>query len=69
MLHSWNADLIRSSENTIIPKAIASNHTAGEFKWRSYEPIKENAVALVRKRTTPTERPPLVGQVSANFRG
>jgi hypothetical protein len=24
-------------------------------------------VALVRKRTIPTERPPLVGEVSANF--
>jgi hypothetical protein len=28
-----------------------------------------NSVALVRKRTTPTERPPLVGEVSANFCG
>jgi hypothetical protein len=28
-----------------------------------------NSVALVRKRTIPTERPPLVGEVSANFRG
>jgi hypothetical protein len=26
-------------------------------------------VALVRKRTIPTERPPLVGEVSANFSG
>jgi hypothetical protein len=26
-----------------------------------------NSVALVRKRTIPTERPPLVGEVSANF--
>jgi hypothetical protein len=26
-------------------------------------------VALVRKRTIPTERPPLVGEVSANFCG
>jgi hypothetical protein len=26
-------------------------------------------VALVRKRTKPTERPPLVGEVSANFCG
>jgi hypothetical protein len=29
--------------------------------------IKINSVALVRKRTIPTERPPLVGEVSANF--
>jgi hypothetical protein len=29
---------------------------------------KTNSVALVRKRTIPTELPPLVGEVSANFR-
>jgi hypothetical protein len=28
---------------------------------------KNNSVALVRKRTIPTERPPLVGEVSTNF--
>jgi hypothetical protein len=28
---------------------------------------KLNSVALVRKRTMPTERPPLVGEVSADF--
>jgi hypothetical protein len=28
---------------------------------------KLNSVALFRKRTIPTERPPLVGEVSANF--
>jgi hypothetical protein len=27
-----------------------------------------NSVALVRERTIPTERPPLVGEVIANFR-
>jgi hypothetical protein len=30
---------------------------------------KTNSVALVRKRTIPTKRPPLVGKVSANFSG
>jgi hypothetical protein len=30
---------------------------------------KLNSVALARKRTTPTERPPLVGEVSAKFCG
>jgi hypothetical protein len=29
--------------------------------------IITNSVALVRERTIPTERPPLVGEVSANF--
>jgi hypothetical protein len=28
-----------------------------------------NSVAFVRERTIPTERPPLVGEVSANFFG
>jgi hypothetical protein len=28
---------------------------------------KRNSVALVHKRTIPTERPPHVGEVSANF--
>jgi hypothetical protein len=30
---------------------------------------KLNSVVLVRKRTIPTERPPLVGEVSAHFCG
>jgi hypothetical protein len=30
---------------------------------------KTNSRALVRQRTIPTERPPLVGEVSANFSG
>ena len=30
---------------------------------------KNNSVALVRERTIPTERPPPVGKVSANFFG
>jgi hypothetical protein len=30
---------------------------------------KLNSVAVVRKRTIPTERPPLVGEVSANLCG
>jgi hypothetical protein len=31
--------------------------------------LTQNCVALVRKRTIPTERQPLVGEVSANFCG
>jgi hypothetical protein len=27
----------------------------------------KNSVVLVRKRTIPTERPPLIGEISANF--
>jgi hypothetical protein len=31
--------------------------------------IELNSVAVVRKRTIPTDRPPLVGEVSANLCG
>jgi hypothetical protein len=31
--------------------------------------LKLNSMALVRERTIPTERPPPVGEVSANFCG
>jgi hypothetical protein len=34
-----------------------------------YPHTKLNSVALVRERTIPTERPPPVGEVSANFCG
>ena len=40
-------------------KRITKGHTG----------IKLNSVALVRERTIPTERPPPVGEVSANFCG
>jgi hypothetical protein len=55
--------------------------TSGQVSKAPYVPVvrgimtfylnteKLNSVALVRKRTTPTERPPLVGEVSANFCG
>jgi hypothetical protein len=40
------------------------------FNWLSLRSsTKLNSVALVRERTTPTERPPPVGEVSANFCG
>ena len=39
------------------------------FKRAKEERLKLNSVALVRPRTIPTERPPPVGEVSANFCG
>jgi hypothetical protein len=36
---------------------------------RSCFPTKLNSVAWIRERTIPIERPPLVGEVSANFCG
>jgi hypothetical protein len=41
----------------------SNSHTNIKFKK------KINSVALVREQTIPTERPPLVGQVTANFCG
>jgi hypothetical protein len=41
-----------------------SDVTRGEWNTTTY--IKLNSVALVRERPIPTERPPLVGEVSAN---
>jgi hypothetical protein len=43
-------------------KVPASNSPTHKLKK------KLNSVALVRKRTISTDRPPLVGEVSANFR-
>jgi hypothetical protein len=37
--------------------------------FSSHGILKLNPMALVRKRTLPTERPPLVGEVSADFCG
>jgi hypothetical protein len=42
------------------------NHV-GYFIINQYDPTKLTPWPLVRKRTITTERPPLVGEVSANF--
>jgi hypothetical protein len=34
-----------------------------------YHRLKKNSAALFRRRTIPTDRPPLVGEVNANFSG
>jgi hypothetical protein len=77
-------DVIRTYE-TLVPigtiqrciqdKCDFHNYRYGNLKsysWRinlDKKPKKENAVASVRERTIPIERPPLVGEVSANFCG
>jgi hypothetical protein len=47
---------------------IHTNNTGNVTKPTSHR-TKLNSVALVRERTIPTERPPPVGEVSANFCG
>jgi hypothetical protein len=44
-------------------KGHKKEHAVKKYK------TKLNSVALVRERTIPTERPPPVGEVSANFCG
>jgi hypothetical protein len=39
------------------------------LKFQTFLMKKINSVAVVRKRTIPTERPPLVDEVSANLCG
>jgi hypothetical protein len=60
----------------ILSDLISSSHKEGGMSSaRTQKPCKGqfwgqiNSVAIVRKRTIPTERPPLVGEVSANFCG
>jgi hypothetical protein len=50
-----------------ISKLDASN--PDEYGILSQNKPKKTPWPLVRKRTIPTERPPLVGEVSANFCG
>ena len=48
------------------------HYNTGQSKFFGVNQIiytKLNSVALVRERTIPTERPPTVGEVSANFCG
>jgi len=56
------------------PQTHALDRAApGIGSWPVYTKLnllaKLNSVALVRTRTIPTERPPPVGEVSANFCG
>ena len=44
------------------------NLLSSDVKLKFYR-LSYNSVALVRERTIPTERPPPVGEVSANFCG
>jgi hypothetical protein len=40
-----------------------------EITQDDFDGIKLNSKVLVRKRTIPTKRPPLVGEDNANFKG
>jgi hypothetical protein len=48
--------------DTLLPEIL---HVGDEYV-RTPKYILKNSVALVRKQTIPTERPPLLGEVNAN---
>jgi hypothetical protein len=49
--------------------AVSRDFPTGKFLDSTVTGIALITVALVRKRTIPKERPPLAGEVSANFCG
>jgi hypothetical protein len=53
-----------------IQKLVRTGYARTQREWRLHNNSDiNNSVALVRERTILTERPPLVGEVSANFCG
>jgi hypothetical protein len=63
-MYFFLVSLLRLTVNTTkFDKTIFSR-----FFMATYKKINKVG-ALVRQRTIPTERPPLVGEVSANFSG
>jgi hypothetical protein len=69
----WNL-VLRTVEAALYIFWVFSQKELGTCKF-SYEPFiiiiktKLNSMVRVRERTIPTERPPLVGEVIANFCG
>jgi hypothetical protein len=61
-----DSNLLKKQGIKELEKRWCNNKTWAENATR---PKKINSVVLVRERTKPTERPPLVGEVSANFCG
>jgi hypothetical protein len=63
--------LLLSGRNIMQSVALIheSRHISTRRQPTNYNNNNNNSVALVRERTIPTERPPLVVEVSANFCG
>ena len=63
-------DIRRINDIRLISRPIhAPSHELEDTDINTSPQTKLNSVALVRERTIPTERPPPVGEVSANFCG
>ena len=68
-LHKFRFHENLSSGSQVVPRGRTGMMTLRVAICNSANAPKKNSVALVRKRTIPTERPPPVGEVSANFCG
>jgi hypothetical protein len=66
--HRDNFTFIAIGEPKTCVKQINETHSAPVCLLNSEEPPQKFR-GLVSQRTIPTERPPLVGEVSANFSG
>jgi hypothetical protein len=61
---------IQSERDYVLKVTLTSLYRLTIGRLDSLEYLKStNSVALVRERTIPTERPPLVSEVSANLCG
>jgi hypothetical protein len=65
----WNNKSENYQKINISLKTYKTLHSELNLPHLSVNDKKLNSVALVRERTIPTERPPPVGEVSANFSG
>jgi hypothetical protein len=55
--------------NTQVYRVFGLRPSSGILQNTKQHKQTTNSVALVRKRTIPTERPPLADEVNANFSG
>jgi len=62
---NWDISLKLKPQSNNLTNSVVAEVEVLNVKKKT----KLNSVALVRERTIPTERPPLVGEVSANFCG
>ena len=66
--HTTHKNVQEPQDNTHLQEHTHSEpHTTHNIGTALTTKTKLNSVALVRTRTIPTERPPPVGEVSANF--
>jgi hypothetical protein len=67
----YSAQSLQADAGTVrrYPPLLSASQSAASCVTSLYERSKLNSMVWVRERTIPTERPPLVGEVSTNFWG